>query len=414
MAAREYVTVARPDNAIVSAFKKMDAALGGTGQSNLTLMIIEGASPISATLESIESNSEVTAHFAHKTAVSQWLELRLNHLGKVMIRVTRQQDLDQVRIQVPDGTDGAVVASIVTAVHSQFPGFEASGTVKKILGTELQEFYARREASLTRLEELSQTLIEQNTKYRETLDEQFVTEKSTLQAAQAEYFEKVQKEFEGKEGELNKRGEELTARAKELDDRASRHVRRQIRKEFLEKLASREKQFNLSASTNSKRLAIHAQFWVFVVFSLFIAYGGYQAVIADAKEPYAYIRLVLGVIGFAATTIYYIRWTDVWFRQHADEEFRLQRLALDFDRASWVVEMALEWQQEKGEAIPHELVDRLTANLFVSGASSEATRHPAEDLAAALLGASSNLKLNLPGGAGELNLDRKSIKNLSD
>ena len=36
-------------------------------------------------------------------------------------------------------------------------------------------------------------------------------------------------------------------------------------------------------------------------------------------------RVPLGVLGFGLTAVFYIRWNDRWFRQHADQEFRLQR-----------------------------------------------------------------------------------------
>jgi hypothetical protein len=320
--------------------------------------------------------------------------------------------LDKIRVNMPDDLEPPAAAKILTAVKRHLPGHEAGASVEKILGSELREFYARREASLLRLEELAQKLIEQNEEYRRTVDAQRAAEQQAVEKAKTEYFDKTRADYDAKEGELKKREDELAERAKALDDRASRHVRRQIRKDFLEKLASREKQFQLSKSTNAKRLAVHVLFCLLLAVSLVVAYTGYRAVMTDDKDWYAYLRLVIGLAGFAAATVYYIRWTDQWFRQHADEEFRLQRLALDFDRASWVVEMALEWKQEKGEEIPRELVERLTANLFTAGSGSEALRHPAEDALAALLGISGVLKVNLPGGAGELTLDRKGLQKL--
>ncbi|MBA2434065.1 MAG: hypothetical protein H0V54_03085 [Chthoniobacterales bacterium] len=113
--------------------------------------------------------------------------------------------------------------------------------------------------------------------------------------------------------------------------------------------------------------------------------------------------------GLIATIVFYIRWNDRWFRSHADEEFRLKRLDLDVDRASWVVEMALEWKDEEGKQIPSGLLDRLTTNLFKIDDPGEQVRHPTEDLASALLGASSALKLQIPG-VGEASLNRKGIR----
>jgi hypothetical protein len=70
--------------------------------------------------------------------------------------------------------------------------------------------------------------------------------------------------------------------------------------------------------------------------------------------------------------------------------------------------MAMEWRTEKGTEIPPELIDRLTANLFTHKGS-EVPQHPSQDLASALLGASSELSLNLPN-VGQIKLDRKGTR----
>lgn len=91
-----------------------------------------------------------------------------------------------------------------------------------------------------------------------------------------------------------------------------------------------------------------------------------------------------------AALFVYIRWVDQWFRQHADEEFRLKRMSLDVDRASWVVETAMEWQAQNKAEIPPQLLEQLTRDLFMTSGQSTGVRHPAEDLANAVLAASSS------------------------
>ena len=93
----------------------------------------------------------------------------------------------------------------------------------------------------------------------------------------------------------------------------------------------------------------------------------------------------------------------------ADEEFRLKRFELDIDRASWVVEMALEWKDEKGTEIPKELIDRLTRGLFSDQKDAKIPKHPSEELANALLSASTRLSLKIPG-LGEASIDKKGIQ----
>ena len=95
--------------------------------------------------------------------------------------------------------------------------------------------------------------------------------------------------------------------------------------------------------------------------------------------------------------------------RHADEEFRTKRFELDVDRASWLVEMALEWKDEKGTEIPKELLDRLSVNLFDKANETANATHPSEDILSALLSASAELNLNVPG-IGTVRLDRKGAK----
>lgn len=98
-----------------------------------------------------------------------------------------------------------------------------------------------------------------------------------------------------------------------------------------------------------------------------------------------------------------------------NEEFRLRWLELDIERASWVLEMALEWREgaEGAESeIPPVLLEKFTQNLFADNVEADHTPlNPTEQLAAQLLGAASELKLKVPGGS-ELTLDRKSVKKL--
>lgn len=413
MTTRAYQSLSRPDGMMLSAFKKIDAELNLSGASKITVHVADGVSRDLECLVSELDASKEMAVFNGNSAVANWLHQTYpdHPYNGSWVRTHRQPSgFDKVQIEFPNNMDPMVAAKFIAAIQKHIVGFETAASVQQVFGAELNEFFAKREASLLRLEDLSQRLIEQNEQYRKDLDEKLSKDRLKIEEEKKVFLEEVKKENDSRDAAVKAREEELNARAKELDDRASRHVRRQIRKDFLEKLASREKQFALSGSTNSKRSVIHFQFGFLLLISAAVIANGLIAVVDAPRDIYAYGRLLFGAVGIAASTIYYIRWSDSWFRQHADEEFRLQRLALDFERASWVVEMALEWKQEKGEDIPHDLIERLTANLFSSGASSEVSRHPAEDLAAALLGASANVKLNVPGG--ELNLDRKGIQRL--
>ena len=112
---------------------------------------------------------------------------------------------------------------------------------------------------------------------------------------------------------------------------------------------------------------------------------------------------------FVTTAVFFIKWNNQWFQRHANEEFQLKRMELDIDRASWFVEMAFEWKEEKGEDIPEALIERLTHGLFGETGGDHAVE-PSESVIHALLGAA-RLKVKLPGDI-EAEYDRKDVQKL--
>lgn len=171
------------------------------------------------------------------------------------------------------------------------------------------------------------------------------------------------------------------------------------------------------ANTIAKRRPIHLLFILLVgAPAVVLGWGVWDAIAHGLRwegTPYDWFRLLripIGALGLAASLVYYIRWNDAWSREHADEEFRLKRLDLDIDRASWMVEMMLEWKEEKDSPIPPELIDRLSRNLFAGdGRETRPVQHPAQDLTALLLQASS---VTIPVLGGSATIDAKGLRKL--
>lgn len=100
-----------------------------------------------------------------------------------------------------------------------------------------------------------------------------------------------------------------------------------------------------------------------------------------------------------------------WFEQHAAAEFLLKQFELDIDRASWVVETAMEWRRDQKSEIPGTLLEGISRNLFAEAGGASTEKHTAaDDLASALVGNASQLKLKL--GANEVSFDRKGLAGL--
>lgn len=122
-------------------------------------------------------------------------------------------------------------------------------------------------------------------------------------------------------------------------------------------------------------------------------------------------RFTLFSFGLVGTILYYIKWQNRWAEQHIVSEFQLQQFYIDVNRANWVIESCLEWRKETASVIPKELLVSITTGLFVNNqAEPERVIHPADELASALLGTASKLKLKV--GDSELDFDKpKKISN---
>ena len=86
-----------------------------------------------------------------------------------------------------------------------------------------------------------------------------------------------------------------------------------------------------------------------------------------------------GVLGLSATALFFLKWSDRWFREHADEELASKRYKADMVRASWIAELAQEWVVE-GHEPPKELLHVFARNLFQDRAGHGDTEHPLDQM----------------------------------
>jgi hypothetical protein len=244
--------------------------------------------------------------------------------------------------------------------------------------------------------------------YKAALDEAAVKERQRLQA---EY----QQQFQSLADEQYK----LELIRKEFETREPRHVRRQIRSDILKRVEKRSFDFSLTKTTQSLRKPV--EIGLIVVFALFVAGSIFSLTQwgSALSQGSTTVLILLGLKTFfltagAAVSAYaYVRWQNKWFEQHAHAEFRLRQFELDIERASWLVETLQEWHLENKDPMPDALLHSLTRSMFVDDNDrADPLRHPADELASALLNSAASMKLNFAGN--ELLLDRKSIKGLNE
>jgi len=211
---------------------------------------------------------------------------------------------------------------------------------------------------------------------------------------------------------LDARAADIAAEKQRVDDRASKYARRGLRESLQASIQAYSTRFALTVETSDKRKIVQWLFSVTIVLSaVLVALTLVEQWKLDHSWHY-YLRVGLGSLTIIGAIVFNIRWADSWFNRLADEELRLKRLGLDIDRASWLVETAMEWQQDYKAPIPDLLLQELSQDLFTS-TQTESVRHPAEDAMGAVLGAASSLKLNIPG-VGTAMMNRKDLRSLRD
>lgn len=355
---------------------------------------------------------------------------------KLKIKIERKQDhlydiLKVVDIQGYGVPSNETVVHLMCAIIQEF-GKSDKGIALSFLPPEYQKFYEARELTLQKMELISSNLIKNTEDYRAKKDQDYDRKVNELneqigkqkKELDQDYFKKLD-ELAKKESDLNSRlkdkEDKLQFKLQEIDDRESKHARRQIREDLKKELQSRNSKFELTLGTRKLRRSI---FWFSIVLLFLFGSGSVFCFVETFKmlgEKRSNLEMIvilvkqlLTTVAFGATAIFFIRWNNLWFQQHAQEEFRLKRLELDIDRASWVVEMALEWQELKGGQIPNELIDKLTKNLFNEDTPVQQQElHPADHLASAILGSSAEVKLKSANGS-EVCIDRKGLKQLSN
>ena len=383
--------------------------------SQVSVVIMDGyGSDFIFSLSEIRQQPFVEHANQHHTASwkSVSIHFRPLELSTTILR-DREQGDDEIKIRFQrDPVNPVGVSHPLTAIQRQFAPVNRAAAIEKALGPEMAEFYRRREEGLARLENLTQKLIVETHEYRIHLDSDVVEHKRLITASFDDNQQALEARYKERTAAVESREQDLDKLRKDLDDRSARHARREQSRALQQKISDRSERFTLTKATQRKRWPVH------VIFALLIGVSG-GLVGESLLFPETGLegialwlelgRVPLGALGFALTAIFYIRWNDQWFRQHADQEFKLQQLALDVDRAGYAAEMLLEWQEDKDGQMPAVMVDRLTAGLFVDPTTAGRVRYPTEDVTSALLKASSNVRVDVPG-VGEITLSGRQLR----
>lgn len=342
---------------------------------------------------------------------------------------------------------------IVALLNDRLYPFEPGRIVGTGVSEEQAQLLAIHQSTLERLEKLNEDLIRQSSMFRKGLEEKF---EEKVAHVEAEYVEKKRRlEIDGQTivSQVEAKERALDEKLKVIDDRNNTHARREIRDRMLDDVKQRISQFGVSRATAGKRRPVLIGILLLLMTFLgLLGWTGYEIKAMDSQyfsmleairnisawgpekikaaglgaDVVAKVsasdvdrthlfwlwgRFTLLSFGLVGTILYYIKWQNKWAEQHIVSEFQLQQFYIDVNRANWVIESCLEWRKETESAIPKELLGSIATGLFVNNqAEPERVIHPADELASALLGTASKLKIKV--GDSELDFDKpKNIPN---
>lgn len=312
--------------------------------------------------------------------------------------------------------DPATVIVAIDTLQRQLKVFDPRKTSDLASGEGLEQLNAVHSATLDRLEQLASKVVEDYDARRNALEEDFQQRRLAAEKEIEAVREKINADATAEQALLDDQAAQLENRRKALDDKDNTHARRGIQRQLVEELKERQRTFSLTQGTNDLRSPVR---WsLLALIGLFVCSVLFSGLKLSSHTDYANLsqlgilvgHLALSSIALTLSILFFSRWQNKWAERHADTEFASKQFALDIERASWLVETALEWRDKNGTKMPDELIKSLSLNLFANSqhASDDPLKHPADQLASALFGAANKATLRV--GQSTVELDPKKLR----
>ena len=190
----------------------------------------------------------------------------------------------------------------------------------------------------------------------------------------------LDKRAAAREGELAAREAGFKKERDTFDLRENTAVRRTLLDDQKAYIAE-NKVLRVSPTTTAKREIIHHVCIIAMLGGITLAgVFGYGLFKSAAFDWHLLAPFSAGLILFGSTLIFYLKWNNRWFEDHAHAEFYFRKLNSDILRASWIAELFFEWKDKKDIGIPHEVLTSFTRNLFVDTTVNTVSDHPFDQL----------------------------------
>ena len=282
-------------------------------------------------------------------------------------------------VHIDNSPDKETSIALHDAIRSSFDASGSSALLDDAIPAELKAGIEAQRAAASSLSSETTKVgrfltdqIERSTEFIRNISKTILDKQSELDEQYKDRVEKFESDF----------AERVAAfeRQKADHDARSATILRRESVEKLETIIASQSKMKLSWPTQSKRIPIHL-----LCIGLLGGFGTLAFVYADkllaAENPSWQLTAPLstGLLGFAATVIYYLKWNDNWFTQHASAEVKSMRNSADIIRANWLAELMFEWDKEKAQEFPDSLIATFSQGLF-HDPSIKATDHPTDEV----------------------------------
>jgi hypothetical protein len=300
-----------------------------------------------------------------------------------------------IEINFPGDIARNIVAS--DAVREQFSVTSYLDIISSIGSQSERSAMQMRERSIADLKEqldkaagfmlkLAERESETRRKLQEELETAYIKKRDELDQTHLKRLLEIDGQFRDKENALAERERLHEERVKDFERDEAKLVRRKLLGE-LQKILKESESLRLSPETVSKRTPVVWGVLAASFLSASLLLCSLWFLIFDF-EKYGWrpaFSFVTGSFALFGTVIYYLKWSDRWFREHAEAEFAAKRQKADIVQASWLAELVSEWTSQNGQReLPKELLEAYTRNIFRASGPVRETEHPFEQITSLL------------------------------
>lgn len=303
-----------------------------------------------------------------------------------------------------------LLAKLTAWAQALFPARISRSEQERIRGEAKAEVIDLLEENLVRLERANATINEKLLEHRAGLDREAKEHEEERQKEFEALKRKHEEEWSEKNQAIDARRQELESRLNQIDDREPTHVRRQnvgAQQEEIEELLANPRLAVLPAALSLGVLSV-----MFVAAFTGLYLSAQNAPLVNSTDWVPSLRLGLSVAVVIGVGVYIVRWIDAWSRANTDETLRLKHLRLDVQRAAWVTELMLEWNEKKEGPAPDLLLERLTHGLFTPPTTRSPARHPTESALLNAIAAAEGIEAT--HGNTKLKWGRRGIKKITE